>query len=348
MGEYLDLNGGLVLPVAIPQRAWVALGPRSDGRLRIRSVQRPEVVTVEVGDLVPGRVSGWAGYLAGVAWAMRQEAGLDQGVDLWLNSQVPEGSGLSSSAAIECAVALGLTVVTGNEYGRDRLARIAQSAEVHFMGVPSGLMDQMAAMCCQAGRALLFATDSGETSQVELPFACAAAELLVIDTGVRHRVGESGYADRRAACLRAAAELSVQWLTRATEEDLGRLRDPVLRRRAQHVVSEQGRVLRCVQALRRGDLEELGALMVESHASLRDDLEVSSPELDLAVESAMGSGAIGARMTGSGFGGAAIALSPAPLATEIRSQVIESFQKLGLREPTITAVTPSDGARREC
>lgn len=205
----------------------------------------------------------------------------------------------------------------------------------------------MAAMCCQAGHALLFATDSGATSQVEVRFAAAGAELLMIDTRVRHQVAESGYADRRAACLRAAAELRVQWLARAAEEDLGKLADPVLRRRAQHVVREQRRVLPCVNALKRGDVQEVGALMVESHASLRDDLEVSSPALDLAVESALSSGAFGVRMTGSGFGGAAIVLSATPLAATIRAQVIQAFQARRLREPTITAVAPSGGARRE-
>ncbi|MGA8207008.1 MAG: galactokinase, partial [Candidatus Dormiibacterota bacterium] len=279
--------------------------------------------------------------------AMAQAADLDQGVDLLLDGHVLEGAGLSSSAAIECAVALGSAVLAGVEYRPDQVARIAQTAEVQFMGVPSGLMDQMAAMCCQAGRALLFATDSGKTSQVEFPLAEADTELLVIDTRVRHQVAESGYADRRGACLRAADQLGVQWLAQAREEDLRRLRDPVLRRRAQHVVSEQRRVLQCVQALQRGDLQEVGALMVESHSSLRDDLEVSSPELDLAVESALGGGAIGARMTGSGFGGAAIALSPSPLGARIRSQVTESFRAKRLRKPTITAVTASGGARRE-
>jgi len=347
IGEYLDLNGGLVLPLAIPQRAWVALAERADGRLRVRSDQRPEAVEFEVADLVPGRVSGWAGYLAGVVWALRQEAGLDRGVDLWLDSRVPDGAGLSSSAAIECAAALGLALVAGVEYEVEDLARLAQSAEVDFMGVPSGLMDQMAAMCCRAGYALLFATDSGETSQVPLSFASAGLELLVVDTGVRHQVAESGYADRRAACLRVAEELQLQWLAQASEEDLGRVWDPTLRRRARHVVSEQRRVRQCVDALERGDMREVGNLMVESHTSLRDDLEVSSPELDLAVETAMASGAIGARMTGSGFGGAAIALSPIPLAVQIRSGVIKSFARQRLRTPTITAVAASAGARRE-
>lgn len=347
IGEYLDLNGGLVLPLAIPQRAWVALGERRDGRLRVRSDQRPEVVELDAGDLVPGRVSGWAGYLAGVVWVMRQRAGFDRGVDLWLDGQVPDGAGLSSSAAIECAAALGLAFVAGVEYEAEQLARLAQSAEVDFMGVPSGLMDQMAALCCRAGHALLFATDSGKTSQVQLPFASAGLQLLVIDTRVRHQVAGSGYADRRAACLRAAEELQVQWLAQASEEDLVRLRDPVLRHRALHVISEQHRVLECVDALERGDLREVGKLMVESHVSLRDDLEVSSRELDLTVEAAMGSGAIGARMTGSGFGGSAIALSPTLLAAKIRSEVIESFARQGLRTPTVTAVAPSSGARRE-
>ncbi|MFZ0995490.1 MAG: galactokinase [Candidatus Dormiibacterota bacterium] len=347
IGEYLDLNGGLVLPLAIPQRARVALAERADGRLRVRSDQRPEVVEFEVGDLVPGQVSGWAGYLAGVLWAVRQHAGLDRGVDLWLDGRVPQGAGLSSSAAIECAAALGLGCLAELGYGAEQLARLAQSAEVDFMGVPSGLMDQMAAMCCQAGHALLFATDTGRTSQVRLPFASAEVELLVIDTRVRHQVAESGYADRRAACLRAAEELRLRWLAQASWADLGRLRDPSLRRRAQHVVSEQYRVRQCVDALQRGDLRTVGSLMVESHVSLRDDLEVSSPELDLAVETAMASGAIGARMTGSGFGGAAIALSPTPLAAKIGSEVIEAFARQRLRTPTVTAVTPSDGARRE-
>jgi galactokinase len=347
IGEYLDLNGGLVLPLAIPQRAWVAVGERADGRLRIRSDQRPEAVELELGDLVPGKAWGWAGYLAGVAWAMRGQVCLDRGVDLWLDGQVPEGAGLASSAAIECAAALGLAFETGVEYAPERLARLAQSAEVDFMGVPSGLMDQMAAMCCKAGQALLFSTDSGRTSQVQLPFAAAGMELLVIDTGVRHQVAGSGYADRRAACLRAAAELQLQWLAQATEEDLGRLRDPTLRRRAQHVVSEQRRVRQCVDALQRGDLSEVGKLMVESHVSLRDDLEVSSPELDLAVETAMGSGAIGARMTGSGFGGAAIALTPIAHSAQIRLEVVESFARRRLSTATVTAVTPSAGARQE-
>jgi galactokinase len=347
LGEYLDLNGGLVLPLAIPQRASVALGERADGRLRVRSDQRAEVVEFEIGELLPGQGSGWAGYLAGVAWALRHQVGLDRGVDLWLNSQVPEGAGLSSSAAIECAAALGLASVAGVEYRPEQLARLAQSAEVDFMGVPSGLMDQMAAMCCQAGHALLFATDSGRTSQVQLAFASAGVELLVIDTGVRHRVAESGYADRRAACQQAADKLQLKWLAQASMEDLARLGDATLRRRARHVVSEQYRVHQCVGALERGDLSEVGELMVESHISLRDDLEVSSVELDLAVETAMESGAIGARMTGAGFGGAVIALTPIPLSPKVGSEVIESFARQRLRTPTITAVTPSAGARRE-
>jgi galactokinase len=347
IGEYLDLNGGMVLPLALPQRVWVAVGTRSDGRLRIRSVQRPEVVEAELADLAPGAVSGWAGYLAGVVWLMQQLRSVARGVDLWLDGRVPDGAGLASSAAIECAAALGLAAVAGVHYEPREIARIGQSAEVEFMGVPCGAMDQMAAMCCTAGHLLRFATDSGETSQVPFPLASVGAALLVVNTGVGHQLAASAYGDRRDACLRAAAELNLKWLAKATDKDLGRLRDPVLKRRARHVVSEQRRVLQSVQALERGDLEEVGSLMVASHASLRDDLEVSSPELDLAVETAMRSGALGARMTGAGFGGAAIVLSPASLTVNIQAAVTESFLRRGLKAPTIGAVTPSAGARRE-
>jgi galactokinase len=349
IGEHTDYNDGFVLPTAIDRLVLAAAARRDGGRLRLWSLQEPQPADLDLAEVGPGRVDGWAAYPAGVAWVLAQEGVEVGGADVVVDGDVPAGSGLSSSAALECATATALADLAGAGLDRPTLARLARRAENEVVGVPSGAMDQMVAMLGRAGHALFLDTRSLETEQVPLPLEAAGLRLVVIDTRAGHRLVDGAYADRRAACEAAAATLGVPALRDATPEQVeaaaAALGDPGLRR-ARHVVTENARVLAAVELLRAGALDRLGPLLAASHASLRDDYEVSSPELDTAVAAAVDAGAVGARMTGAGFGGSAIALVPADRVGPVADRVGTAFAAAGFAAPEVAAVTPSDGARR--
>jgi galactokinase len=349
IGEHTDYNDGFVLPAAIDRQVVAAAGRREGGRLRVWSLQTGPPADLELEGIGPGRVEGWAAYPAGVAWALGQAGTKVGGVDLVVDGDVPAGAGLSSSAALECAAAAALADLFGAGLDRVVLAGVARRAENEVVGVPSGVMDQMVSMLGRAGHALFLDTRSLDTEQVPLPLEAAGLCLLVLDTRAGHRLVDGAYADRRAACEAAAAVLGVPALRDATLERVeaaaGELGDPGLRR-ARHVVTENARVLEAVGLLRAGELDRLGPLLAASHASLRDDYEVSSPELDTAVEAAVAAGAVGARMTGAGFGGSAIALVATDLAGPVGDRVRDAFASAGFGPPAVEAVTASDGARR--
>jgi galactokinase len=349
IGEHTDYNDGFVLPAAIDRLVLAAAGRRDDGRLRLWSLQSEPPADLELAEVGPGKVDGWAAYPAGVAWALGQAGVEVGGADLLVDGDVPAGAGLSSSAALECATAIALADLEGAGLDRVALAGLARRAENEVVGVPSGAMDQMVSMLGRAGHALFLDTRSLETEQVPLPLEAAGLRLVVIDTRAGHRLVDGAYADRRAACEAAAATLGVPALRDATQERVEAAADALGEeglRRARHVVSENARVLEAVRLLRAGELERLGPLLVASHASLRDDYEVSSPELDTAVEAAVDAGAVGARMTGAGFGGSALALARADLVGRIDERVRAAFAAAGFGPPAVAAVVPSDGARR--
>jgi galactokinase len=264
---------------------------------------------------------------------------------------VPVGAGLSSSAALECAAALAASEMGGAGINVDQLARLAQRAENDYVGVPCGLMDQMASAACRAGNLLFFDVRASSVEQVPFDPAAEGLRVLIIDTRVKHSLTDGEYAKRRASCEQAAAELGVESLRSLGPEDLpvmaNTLSSELLYRRARHVVTENDRVARCVALLRIGGMKDIGALLTASHVSLRDDYEVSDPALDIAVDTALAHGALGARMTGGGFGGSAIALLPAERLDEIGDSVKAAFSTAGLDAPVLRPAVPSGGAARD-
>lgn len=329
IGEHVDYNGGACLPIALPHGTCAAVDRRG-GVLRVTSGDRTSEVPVDL----PGR-GEWSDYVAGVLWAAEVP-----GAWVTIDSTVPIGAGLSSSAALECAVgaALGLE--------GDALAEAGVRAESRYVGAPTGGLDQAVAVHGLAGHALLLDFDSGERRQVPFDLAAAGLALLVVDTRVSHALseGDGGYATRRAECERAAEALGVDLLARADSwEGLG---DPVLTARARHVITETARTHAVVAALETGDWERVGELFTASHASLRDDFEVSCPELDAVVATALEHGALGARMTGGGFGGSAIALVRADAVDEVGAAVDAAFAAQGWAAPSHLLARAEDGARR--
>lgn len=363
IGEHTDYNDGFVLPFALPHRTAVAARRRSDGLLSMATLgddgrlRRAEPVAVA--DLEPGRVSGWAAYPAGMAWVLRDLGfPVGGGADLVIAGDVPAGAGLSSSAALECAVALALLGLAGVELDTDRegsparseVARWAQRAENDFVGAPTGVLDQTASLCCTEAHVLFLDVRSGQAEQVPLDAAGDGLEVLVIDTRASHAHSESGYGERRRGCEQAAKTLGVPALRDVTSDGLdGALAQlpQELRPLVRHVVTENDRVLTTVALLRAGRLPEIGPLLTASHESLRDDYRVSCRELDLAVEAALGAGALGARMTGGGFGGSAIALVPTRERGAVEQAVLAAFAEQGLTTPRLFAVVPSAGAGRD-
>jgi galactokinase len=357
IGEHTDYNGGFVLPFAIDRRTTVALARRDDGVLRIASTFADEVVEVPLRELDGlrdrGELRGWSAYPLGVAWALGQAgADLDRvtGCDLLIDSDVPVGAGLSSSAAIESAVAIALNEEWELGLSRPALARIGQRAENEVLGAPTGIMDQSASLLGRRDAAVFLDCRSLVSEVVPLGLEAAGLTILVIDTGVQHDHATGDYGDRREACERGAETLGVASLRDLTVDDLedARVRlDDVTFRRVRHVVTENARVLETVRLLRESGPGAIGELLDASHRSLRNDFEVSVPELDLAVETAQSNGAIGARMTGGGFGGSAIALVPVAAISRVVGSVADAFAEHGFGAPDVFSVTPSDGARRD-
>jgi galactokinase len=354
IGEHTDYTGGLVLPFAIDARATLAAAANGEGVVRVTSAQRPGAVTfVDLDDIRPDSAvaKSWAGYLVGAIWALRQAGHPVGGFDLALDSQVPSGAGLSSSAAVECVTTLATSVLSGVKLDALEIARLAQQAENDFVGVPCGPMDQTASAASQHGSVLLFDTRAGTVENI--PFDPAAADLavLVVDTRVAHSLADGEYGRRRAACEQATAILGLRWLRDLSVEQLpdalAHLDSEELRRRVRHVVTENNRVEQTVRLLRAGAVADIGDLLTQSHRSLRDDYEVSCPELDLAVESALAAGALGARMTGGGFGGSVIALLPVADVDAAIARVTADFAAGDFTEPVARIVGPAQGARRE-
>ena len=351
IGEHTDYNEGFVLPFAIDRRTVAALAPRADRLIRVSSSLADGITVTSPADVAPGAVRGWAAYPVGVAWALGQ-AGADlaglPGFDAHFASDIPLGAGLSSSAAIESALAVALNETWALGFDRKRLVQAAHLAENDFVGAPTGILDQSASLLSQEGAALFIDCRDGSSFPVELRLGASRLAMLVIDTKVKHAHVSGGYAARRSACERAARELGVRALRDVTMPQLlaarGRL-DSETYRRARHVVTEDQRVLDTVAALRAGDLAAVGDLMSASHHSMRDDFEISTQELDLAVEISLGCGAAGARMTGGGFGGSAIALTPAGLIPRLRLTINSAFSQHGYTMPEIFVVQPSQGAR---
>jgi len=346
IGEHTDYNGGLCLPVALPHRTYVAAAPRDDGRVRIASRQQPDDMWEGALDEVgPGTVPGWAAYAVGVLWALRGDGVDVPGADLLVDSTVPLGAGLSSSAALECAVALAAMTLVGEPVTAARrrgLVTLCIRAETEIAGAPTGGMDQTVSLLAAPDAALLIDFTAGTSRDV--PLGPDAPHVLVMDTGVSHALNDGGYASRRRDCEEAARLLGLPTLRTATERDLSRLGEDRLEQRARHVVTEIRRVSETVDALGEGDWGAVGRLFRESHASLRDDFEVSCAELDLAVEAAVGAGALGARMTGGGFGGSAIALVDAADVDTVAATVADAFVTVGWTPPTTLVATPSGPA----
>ncbi|ASN53412.1 galactokinase [Sinomonas sp. R1AF57] len=350
IGEHTDYNEGFVLPFAIDLAARAAIRTRDDGALRLLStLGEGRVVELSTHTLKPGHAPGWSVYPAGVVWAF-QERGIEvPGLDLALDSDVPLGAGLSSSHAIECAVATALNELTGAGFSAEELVLITQRAENAFVGAPTGIMDQSASLRGRSGHALFL--DCRDQSTVLVPFDAAAAGLvtLVVDTRVAHSHADGGYADRRQACELGAQKLGVAALRDVSVADLDKAHqvlDEVTFRRVRHVVTENQRVLDSAEALAASGAAAVAPFLDASHASMRDDFEISCEELDTAVEASRGAGAIGARMTGGGFGGSAIALVPIHHQERVREAVLNAFARRGFKAPRLFTVNPSDGARR--
>jgi galactokinase len=344
-----DYNEVFVLPFALGAGVYAAASPRSDRQLTLTSSRAGgDPVVLDIDALEPGSVTGWAAYPAGVAWALREAGYLGGGADVAIDADLPAGAGLSSSAALECSVALALTGLYQVTVPRRELAALARRAENEFAGVPTGIMDQFAALLGQAGHALLLDCRSGTETAVPLDPAAAGLTLLVIDTRVRHAVGDGQYGNRRQACEAAASELGVRSL-RDVVADPGapaRLADPALRSVCEHVIAENGRVLRVAELLRAGDQAAVGDLLTASHRSLSYRFRMSWPQADAAVEAAIDHGALGARMTGGGFGGSVVTLVPASREAAVRTAVSRRFGQRGWPAPHYLAAVPSDGARR--
>ena len=354
IGEHTDYNEGFVLPFGIDRRTFAAVGVRDDTRIRVGSTFSDEIAEIEISELSPDAVSGWAAYPLGVAWALG-EAGLADlaavpGVDIMLESDVPVGAGLSSSAAIEGAVAFALAELWQLDLDRVQLARVGRLAENEFVGAPTGIMDQMASLLGRDDSAVFIDCRTQEAETIDLKLAENDLAILVIDTQVEHQHASGGYRERRASCDAGAAALGVASLRDVAPGDLPRARellDDVTYRRVRHVVTENERVLDTVATLASEGPTAIGELLDASHISMRDDFEISVPELDLAVETAQAIGAIGARMTGGGFGGSAIALIHRDLVSQLQVAIDGAFAEHGYAQPVTFTVTPSAGARRE-
>jgi galactokinase len=350
IGEHTDYNDGFVLPFALPRRTAVAASPAPAGQWTVHSEQTGETIRFSGEDLVPGRVGGWAGYVAGVVWALSDAGHRVPGARLGIASDVPLEAGLSSSAALECAVLTALVDLGALDIPPANRPALAQRAENEYVGMPCGIMDQAAATLCRAGHALFLDCRSLDVDHIPFDPAAAGLTVLVIDTRAPHQLVTGEYAARRAACEAAAAHLGLAALRDLDAADLpaalDRLTDDTARRRVRHVVTEDRRVLDTVELLRAGRIREIGPLLTASHASMRDDFEITVPETDIAVEVALAASAHGARMTGGGFGGCVLALVPADTAGTVEAAVTAASADRGWTPPACFPANPAAGASK--
>ena len=347
IGEHTDYNEGYVMPFALAQRVLIAAAPRNDRTWSVTSLNNDSTKIFSAADLNPG-MAGWQAYVAGVVWALQEAGHRVGGADLVLTSDVPEGAGLSSSAALECAVLTALADLNDLDIVGIERAKLARRSENVFVGAPTGLMDQAASTLCTAGHALFFDCRTDAAEQVLFDTTSAGLEILVLDTKTPHALVDSEYAARRASCEQAAQLLGIPALRDVTDLDaaLDQLPDPVLKRRVRHVVTENARVLEAADVLRAGRIADLAPLLDASHESMRDDFEITVPQVDLAVETARSSGSLGARMTGGGFGGCIIALVELGDSERIGEAIVESFGAAGYGPPVYFTAVPSTGAQR--
>jgi galactokinase len=348
IGEHTDYNDGYVLPFALPERVVAAAGPGPGSGWTVCSDFADEPVSFSAPE--PGSVQGWAGYVAGVVWALR-DAGYDvPPARIALASDVPVGAGLSSSHALECAVLTALVDLGGLELPLADRPQLVQRTENVYVGAPTGIMDQSASLRCQAGHALFLDCRSFEVEQIPFDVAAEGLSVLVINSNAPHSHSDGEYGARRKSCEDAARILGVPALRDVSAPDLDaalkQLDDEVMRRRVRHVVTEDQRVLDTVALLHSGRIREIGPLLTASHASMRDDFEITVPQVDVAVEAALLAGAYGARMTGGGFGGCVLALIDADKADETAAAVAAAYARHGFTAPTEFTAVPSAGATR--
>ncbi len=344
IGEHTDYNDGFVLPLAIDRATWIALRPRPDRQVTVHALDFGESDTFALDDMTP-KPGSWADYVRGVAWALTQHGYEPAGWEGVLAGDVPIGAGLSSSAALEIAVARAFAAVAGWPWDAPRMATIGQYAENKWVGLNCGIMDEMISAAGVADHALLIDCRSLATRPIPLP---ADTAVVVLDTATRRGLVDSAYNERRAQCETGAAHFSVKALRDVTIAQLEAARpalDDLTYRRARHVITENDRVLQACDAMIAGDAAALGRLLDASHISLRDDFEVSSRELDLIVAAAQAHPAcLGARMTGAGFGGCAVALvAEAGVEAFVAQVSVEYTARAGLT-PRVYVCRATDGA----
>ena len=346
IGEHTDYNLGFALPIALPQRTLVTFIPDRSDAIRVGSDRADGSVRIPL-DTAPGGVTGWAGYVAGVMWALRQAGHPVPGGTMSITSDVEMGSGLSSSAALECAALGAVASAAGVHIDAKDKARLAQRAENDYVGAPTGLLDQLASLFGQPSTALLIDFRDVTVAPVAFdPDGCGVA-LLLIDSRARHRHAGGDYAARRMSCERAAADLAASSLRDVTDRGpsvLAAVADPVDARRARHVLTENHRVVDFVAALGDSDFAEAGRIFTASHASMRDDFEITTEHIDLIADAAVGAGALGARMTGGGFGGCVIALVPTDRVDSVGEAVRRVVCDAGFQRPVITRTHAAAGA----
>ena len=351
IGEHTDYNDGYVLPLALPQGIIAAARLSRAPTLRVRSRQESGGAEIPLAAITPQSVDGWFAYIAGVAWAFRQSGRDIPGLDMVIDSDLPTGAGLSSSAALECAVAMAWNDLTPLDLSRHELAAIARRAENDVVGAPTGVMDQIASLYGKNNRLMFLDTRSMAVSHVPFDLSTAGLALLVIDSRAPHALVDSEYAERRKICALAAKQLGVPALRDIPFENLDNalagLSDELMRRRVRHVVSEDQRVLDTVARLETGhDLRQIGPILAASHISMRDDFNITVPQIDLAVVAALDAGAFGARMTGGGFGGSVVALVDADRTTDVLHAVQAGYASAGYLAPVGFTATASRGAHR--
>jgi len=344
IGEHIDYSEGFVLPFAIADRTYAAIARNNDGLVRIASQQRKNrIFTIDINDVKPGSAGDWEKYVLGVIWTLD----ISSGVDILVDGHVPSGAGLSSSAALECSVAVGLNALFSLGKTLEDLARATQKAENDYVGMPCGIMDQSVSLMGREGSALLLDCRDLSTESVPFDVASQGLELLIIDTQAHHALVDGGYAERRASCESVASKFSIPSMRNLSMEILDSRKSEITEVeyiRARHAVTEIARVKDAVVALKESDFTTLGRLINESHISLRDDYTVSCPELDAAVDASLAAGALGSRMVGGGFGGSAIALIKADQIDAVKEAIKKSYAAKGFKAPRFFTSLPSAGA----